>query len=66
LTHSNYKNNELYKNCRWRNNCNQLVDGKIYLCPLIAYFKYFDEEFRGQHNITVDETDYIDLEKTDE
>lgn len=55
----NYK--EYAKDCRWRLSCTQLVDNKIYLCALIAYFKFFDEKFKGQHNIKVTSEDYIDL-----
>jgi len=54
---------QLHYNCRWREWCTQLVDGKIYLCALIAYFKFFDEEFKDQHIIEINETDCIDLEK---
>lgn len=57
----NYK--EYAKDCVWRLTCTQLVDNKIYLCALIAYFKYFDDKFKGQHNIQVTEDDYIDLTK---
>jgi len=30
---------------------------------MIAYFNYFDEYFKGQHNIKVIDKDYIDLDK---
>ena len=59
----NYKDNLYYQNCRWRLNCTQLVDNKLYLCPLVAYFNFFDDEFKGQHNIEINETDHIDLNK---
>lgn len=57
----NYK--EYAKDCTWRLTCTQLVDNKIYLCALIAYFKFFDDKFKGQHEIKVTEEDYIDLTK---
>lgn len=57
----NYK--EYAKDCVWRLTCTQLVDNRIYLCALIAYFKYFDDKFKGQHDIQVTEDDYIDLNK---
>lgn len=59
----NYK--EYAKDCVWRQSCTQLVDNKIYLCALIAYFKHFDNKFKGQHSIKVTEEDYIDLAKID-
>lgn len=63
--HNHFNDNyeEYAKDCTWRLSCTQLVDNKIYLCALIAYFKYFDEKFKGQHNIQVTEQDYIDLTK---
>lgn len=54
---------ERHHQCHWRLTCTQLVDGKIYLCPFMAYFKYFDEEFKGKHPFVLDETDVIDLNK---
>lgn len=56
----NYK--ELHYSCRWRLNCTHLVDGKLHLCAMIAYFKHFDKAFDGQHNISVVESDSIDLD----
>lgn len=47
--------------------CTQLSDGKLYLCPNCAYFKYFDNYFYGQHDIIntyQNNIDYYDL--TDE
>lgn len=37
--------------CDARFECNQLVDGKLYPCQYAAYFKYFDEHFKGQHEL---------------
>ena len=63
--HSEFKDNykELAYDCYWRKSCTQLVDNKIYLCPLIAYFKYFDKQFEGQHNFVITDEDFIDLDK---
>ncbi len=61
--HFNDDYREYAQDCTWRLTCTQLVDNKIYLCALIAYFKYFDEKFKGQHNIEVTGEDYIDLDK---
>lgn len=61
--HFNENYREYATDCRWRLSCTQLVDNKIYLCALIAYFKHFDAKFPGQHQITVTEEDYIDLDK---
>jgi len=59
--------NENYKeyayDCHWRKSCTQLVDEKIYLCPLIAYFKYFDSEFKDKHKFIITDEDFIDLKK---
>lgn len=53
--------NEIF-NCVPRLNCNQLVNYKLYVCQYLAYFKYFDAKFKGQHNIPWDENlGYIDI-----
>jgi hypothetical protein len=39
--------------------CNNYRNGKIYLCPHIAYIEYFNKYFNK--NIKLDESDYIDL-----
>ena len=52
----------VYENCR-HNNLYFLKDNKIYTCTQIAYFNYFDEEFKGEHTLKVTEEDYIDLNK---
>lgn len=57
------KYKEYAKDCHWRQTCTQIVDNKMYLCALIAYFKIFDDKFKGEHDITVTEEDYIDLAK---
>ena len=49
-------------NCVARTECNQLVDGKLYPCQYAAYFKYFDNYFKGQHHLTLGSGHYIDLE----
>lgn len=45
--------------CLYKNICNNYRDGKIYLCPHIAYIEYFNKYFNK--DIKLDETDYIDL-----
>jgi len=57
----NYK--EIHKDCRWRYNCTHLVDGKLHLCAMIAYFPIFDKTFKGHHSISLMESDHIDLDK---
>lgn len=47
------------KKCAYKRICNNYRDGKIYLCPHIAYIEYFNKRF--DKNIHLDETDYIDL-----
>jgi wyosine [tRNA(Phe)-imidazoG37] synthetase (radical SAM superfamily) len=47
------------RNCMYKRICNNYRDGKIYLCPHIAYIEYFNKRF--DKNIHLDETDYIDL-----
>lgn len=51
------------KHCKFRNTCNNYRDGKIYLCPHIAYIDYFNKKF-GQ-NVQLNETDYISLDDVD-
>jgi MoaA/NifB/PqqE/SkfB family radical SAM enzyme len=62
-THYNENYKEYAQDCWWRLSCTHLVDNKVYLCPLIAYWKYFDAEFKGQHNFVITEEDSIDLNK---
>lgn len=45
--------------CPYKNACNNYRDGKIYLCPHIAYIEYFNKYFNK--GIRLDETDFIDL-----
>lgn len=45
--------------CIYKNICNNYRDSKIYLCPHIAYIKYFNKYFNK--DIQLDESDYIDL-----
>lgn len=47
--------------CIFKNICNNYRNGKIYLCPHIAYIKFFNDYF-GK-NITLDDTDYISLDE---
>ena len=49
------------KNCIYKNICNNYRDGKIYLCPHIAYIDYFNKFF-GK-NIQLDKNDYISLDE---
>lgn len=44
-------------------NLTSLRDGKLYSCSMIAYFDYFDEEFKGQHPFKITDDDIIDLDK---
>lgn len=53
-------------NCIARFECNQLVDGKLYPCQYAAYFKYFDNYFKGKHKLTLGSNYYIDLKKVTE
>lgn len=47
--------------CIYKNICNNYRNGKIYLCPHIAYINFFNDYF-GK-NITLDDTDYISLDE---
>lgn len=48
-------------NCVARYECNQLVDEKLYPCQYAAYFKYFDEYFKGKHALELGSDYCIDL-----
>ena len=48
-------------NCEARRHCVAYEDGKIYPCQYAAYFKYFDNSFKGQHNLELGEEYYVDL-----
>ena len=41
--------------------CYNLLDGKLYVCPIAAYVKYFNKAFN--QNIKISDGDYIDLYK---
>lgn len=45
--------------CIYKNICNNYRDGKIFLCPHIAYIDIFNEYFNK--GIKLDDSDYIDL-----
>jgi MoaA/NifB/PqqE/SkfB family radical SAM enzyme len=45
--------------CGFSNFCVQLVEGKLYKCPRIAYIKFFNKHFNV--NLEVAEDDYIDI-----
>lgn len=45
--------------CLYKNICNNYRDGKIYLCPHIAYIEYFNKYFNK--DIILDESDFIEL-----
>jgi len=47
--------------CIYKHMCNNYRNGKIYLCPHIAYIDFFNNYF-GK-NITLDNTDYISLDE---
>lgn len=49
------------KNCIYKNICNNYRDGKIYLCPHIAYIDYFNKLFGKR--IQLDKNDYISLDE---
>ena len=51
---------DCFTKCRLKNICNNYRNGKIYLCPHIAYIGYFNKFF-GK-DIKVNETDYVSLE----
>ena len=48
------------KTC-YNGQCYNLLDGKIYECPIIAFVKYFNKRF--DQNLEVVEGDYIDIYK---
>ena len=41
--------------------CFNLYYGKIYICPVVAYIKYFNQRFN--QNLEVSEGDYLDIYK---
>jgi len=55
--------NENYEDIEcWYRSLLILRDNKIYPCTEIAYFDYFDDAFKGQHNLKITKDDYIDLD----
>jgi hypothetical protein len=52
---------ENFKMCHMSNNCIQLQDGKLYICVIVPYIKFFNNYFGKQ--LKVDEKDYIDIYK---
>lgn len=52
---------DCFTDCPYRTTCNNYRDGKIYLCPHIAYIEYFNKKFGKQ--IELDETDYVSLDE---
>jgi len=52
---------EQIQGCYKRWWCNQLKDGKLYLCHLIAYIDLLKKYFPGQVDMDVDDQCYIDL-----
>ena len=50
---------DCFSKCKFKTICNNYRNGKIYLCPHIAYVEYFNKYFKK--NIILDETDYISL-----
>jgi organic radical activating enzyme len=44
---------------RWR--CNQLKDGKLYICHYAAQLNYLKDAFKGQVDIPEEESMYLDL-----
>lgn len=51
------------KHCIYKKICNNYKNGKIYLCPHIAYIEYFNKYFNK--DIKLDKTDYISLDDID-
>lgn len=47
--------------CIYKHMCNNYRNGKIYLCPHIAYIDFFNNHFGT--NIKLDDTDYISLDE---
>ena len=47
--------------CIYKNICNNYRNGKIYLCPHIAYIDFFNNHFGT--NVKLDNTDYISLDE---
>lgn len=52
---------EEIKNCYKRIRCNQLLNGKLYICHYTAYFNYLKNAFPDKINVKDVEGSYIDL-----
>ncbi|GHT43344.1 hypothetical protein AGMMS49965_16950 [Bacteroidia bacterium] len=50
-----------FDNCAQANNCTNLRDGKIYVCPTVAYISFFNKYF--EQNLETTEQDYLDIYK---
>ena len=50
---------DCFGKCVYKKKCNNYRDGKIYLCPRIAYIDFFNNRFGT--NIRLNESDYISL-----
>ncbi len=50
-----------YENCRKRNNCTNIniIDGKLYMCPICSNIKYFNNYFKK--NCIVEENDFLKI-----
>lgn len=57
----NQDREESFRDCRTKNLCIQLKDGKLYTCHTAAYMEYFNTCF--EQTITASEHDYIDIYK---
>lgn len=52
---------DCFKNCIYKNICKNYRNGKIYLCPHIAYIDYFNKFFKK--DIQLDKSNYISLDE---
>ncbi|GHT18404.1 hypothetical protein AGMMS4957_00660 [Bacteroidia bacterium] len=50
-----------FDNCAQANNCTNLREGKIYVCPTVAYISFFNKYF--EQNLETTEQDYLDIYK---
>jgi organic radical activating enzyme len=58
-----HDNRKSFGKCFLAGYCFQLVNGKIFKCPRIAYTKYFNAAFDKQ--LKTDEDDYVDIYKAE-
>lgn len=49
------------QNCRMREACNQLMNGRLYMCNCTADFKFLKDYFKDGIKIQTDGTEYVDL-----